>query len=135
MALIVWSKDLSVNVSEIDKQHHKLVDFINELHDAMLKGKSKEILNEIIKGLAEYTVIHFKTEEALLEKYNYPDLEIQKKEHVLFVKKVSEFREGFKNERFGLSIEIMTFLSDWLKNHINGSDKNYSAFLNEKGVF
>jgi len=134
MALIVWSKDLSVNVSEIDKQHHKLVDFINELHDAMLKGKSKEILSGIIKGLADYTVIHFKTEEALLKKYDYPELGIQEKEHALFVKKVSEFQEGFKNDKFGLSIEIMTFLSDWLKNHIKGSDKNYSAFLNKNGV-
>ncbi|OJF76944.1 MAG: hemerythrin [Treponema sp. CETP13] len=135
MALIVWSDAFSVNVCKIDEQHHKLVDFINELHEAMLQGKSKEILSEIIKGLADYTVIHFNTEEALLEKYNYPELALQKEEHALFVKKVKEFQEGFKNEKFGLSIDIMNFLSDWLQNHINGSDKKYSSFLNEHDVF
>ena len=135
MAIIVWTEDFSVKVKKIDEQHHKLVDFTNELHEAMLKGKSREILNQIINGLVDYTVIHFSTEETLLEKYNYPGLAIQKKEHASFVKKVSEFQDGIKNQKFGLSIEIMTFLSDWRKNHINGSDKNYSAFLNENGVF
>jgi len=28
----------------------------------------------------------------------------------------------------------MSFLRDWLVNHINGSDKKYSAFFIEKGV-
>jgi hemerythrin len=135
MALIVWTENFSVKVGKIDEQHHKLVDFINNLHEAMLKGKSNELLSGLIKGLVDYTVIHFNTEEALLEKYNYPDLAIQKKEHALFIKKVSEFQKGFKNEKFGLSIDIMNFLSDWLKNHINGSDKKYSSFLNEHGEF
>jgi len=135
MALIVWSEDLSVKVSKSDEQHKVLIKLINDLHDAMLKGKSKEIISEILKSLVDYTVIHFNEEEALLEKYNYPDLPVQKKAHAFFVQKVSDFQEGYKKNKFGLSIEIMDFLSDWLKNHINGIDKNYSAFLNEKGVF
>lgn len=135
MALIVWSDDLSVKVSKSDEQHKVLIKLINDLHEAMLKGKSKEIISEILKSLIDYTVIHFNEEEALLEKYNYPDLAVQKKAHGFFVQKVSEFQEGYKKNKFGLSIEIMDFLSDWLQKHINGIDKNYSAFLNEKGVF
>ena len=41
MALVQWSNSLSVNVVEIDKQHHKLVDMINELNDAMRREKGR----------------------------------------------------------------------------------------------
>lgn len=30
--------------------------------------------------------------------------------------------------------KLMTFLKDWLNNHILGTDKKYVAFLNSKGV-
>ncbi|RKZ74881.1 MAG: hemerythrin, partial [Gammaproteobacteria bacterium] len=34
-----------------------------------------------------------------------------------------------------ISQEIFDFLKDWLVNHILGSDKEYTVFLNAKGVF
>jgi hemerythrin len=33
-----------------------------------------------------------------------------------------------------LSMEVMTFLSNWLKNHIVKTDKQYSAYFIEHGV-
>ena len=57
MALIQWSPDYSVKVGEIDQQHQKLITMINELNDAMLKGKGKEILSKIIDGLISYTQV------------------------------------------------------------------------------
>lgn len=76
MALIVWNKDLSVNVAEIDEQHHNLVDLINDLYEAMKKDQSTKILDNIIISLIDYSVVHFNTEESILKKFNYPDLTI-----------------------------------------------------------
>ena len=134
-ALIVWNEDLSVNVRKIDEQHHKLVDLINELYEAMQKGQSKEFLDEIIDGLIDYSVIHFNTEEGLLEKFSYPNLEIHKEEHSLFKQKVTKFQNDYKKGTAWLSIDMLLFLSDWLKTHIKKSDKSFSKFLNEKGMF
>jgi hemerythrin len=50
------------------------------------------------------------------------------------VKKVKDFKEGFDDGRMMLSIEIIDFMKDWLLNHIQGSDKKYSALFNEKGL-
>lgn len=134
MPLIQWNPSYSVKIGEIDTQHQKLITMINELNDAMLKGKAKEILSPLIDGLIAYTQVHFSKEEMLFDKYKYPDAPAHKEEHAAFVKKVSEFREGFKKGNMSLTISIMDFLSNWLTKHICGTDKKYSDFLNKNGV-
>ena len=134
MALINWSDSLSVNVKEIDLQHRKLIDMINELNEAMRIGKGKDSLGQILKGLISYTATHFRQEERYFDKYGYPDTVNHKKEHVAFVKKVTEFKDGFEKNNLAVTMEVMNFLSDWLKNHIKGTDKKYSKFFNEKGL-
>ena len=134
MALINWNDRLSVNVKVIDEQHKKLVDMINDLHDAMKQRKGKEILNQILTSLIEYTAIHFKQEEGYLTKFGYKDIINHKKKHVEFVQKVVNFKKDFENGKILLTIEVMDFLSEWLKEHIQGTDKEYTSFLNEKGM-
>jgi hemerythrin len=134
MALINWNDSLSVNVKEIDLQHKKLIDMINELNDAMKTGRGKDAVGKIVGGLISYTAIHFKKEEQYFDQFGYPDTENHKKEHVAFVKKVTDFKDGFAKGNLSLSIEVMNFLSDWLKNHIKGTDKKYAGFFNEKGL-
>jgi hemerythrin len=134
MALIQWNEGFSVDVAEIDKQHQTLVSMINELSDAMKQGKGKDALAKILNGLISYTATHFKTEEKYFDLYKYPGTVIHKKEHAAFVQKVSDFKDGFEKGKLSVTIEVMNFLSDWLKNHIKGTDKKYSVFFNEKGL-
>lgn len=134
MALIQWSEGLSVGVAEIDRQHQKLIDMINQLDDAMRQGKGKDIQKPIIMGLIGYAGTHFKAEESLFTKFGYPDTEAHLKEHRAFTQKVSTFKDGFESGKLGLSIEIMKFLSDWLRAHIQSVDKQYTAFFHEKGL-
>lgn len=134
MDLIKWDDSFSVNVAKIDQQHQKLILMINELHDAMKQGKGKEVLGKIVNGLISYTATHFKTEEDYFNQFGYPETDSHKKEHIAFVQKVSEFKDGFEKGKLSLSIEVMNFLSDWLQNHIKGTDKKYSQFFNGKGL-
>jgi len=134
MALIRWENKMSVKVKEIDEQHKKLVNMINELHQAMLERKSKEALGEIIDGLIEYTDTHFKTEQKYFDKFGYPEADTHKKEHQDFVKKVVDFKKGYDEGKLLLSLDIMNFLKDWLVNHIMGSDQKYSDFFNQHGL-
>jgi|SRR5208337_3408667 len=134
MAMIQWNDSLSVNVVEIDKQHQKLIGMINELNDAMRQGKGKDALGKIVNGLIVYTGTHFKTEERYFDQLGYPEADSHKKGHSDFVAKVSEFKGGFEKGKRGLSIEVMNFLSDWLRNHIQSVDRKYGPFFNEKGL-
>ncbi len=134
MAIIEWNDSLSVNVALVDKQHQKLIGMINELNDAMRQGKGKETLGKTLNELVSYTGTHFKLEEKYFDQFGYPEADSHKKRHSEFVAKVSEFKSGFEKGKLGLSIEVMDFLSDWLRTHIKGVDKKYGPFFNEKGL-
>lgn len=134
MPLIQWTSALSVNVAEIDAQHKKLIGLINDLSEAMSQKKGKEVVEKILKGLIDYTVSHFSAEEKYFAQYRYPAAREHIQEHAAFIKKVGGFREDYAKGRLGLSIEVMYFLRDWLKDHIQGTDKKYSSFFNEKGL-
>lgn len=133
--LVEWDDSFSVNVAEIDLQHKNLVAMINELSDAMAHGKGSHVLGKIIDDLIDYTKTHFETEEKYFEQFGYADTDRHKEEHLDFARKVGEFNEKFTAGEVALSIEVMVFLSNWLQNHIKGSDKAYGPFFNENGLY
>lgn len=134
MPLFEWKDYYEVKIAEIDKQHHLLVDMLNELYESMRDKKAREELEGILKSLSDYAGIHFSYEEQLMKQYNYPGFFDHKREHDGFKSKVGEFLVKHKEGKLTLSIEVMNFLKDWLKNHIMGVDKRYSPFFIEKGV-
>lgn len=134
MAFITWDSRFSVGIPVIDQQHMKLVDYINELHDAMKIGKAKDVLSEIIRNLVNYTNTHFTTEEKYMSTNGYPGFQDHKKEHAEFVNKVTEFQKNFNNGSSSVSIDIMNFLRNWILNHILVEDKKYVPFFQEKGI-
>jgi len=134
MALMTWSDQLSVNIKQVDSQHMKLVELLNNFHDSMKMGKGKEAMGKTFSELLDYTAYHFGTEEELFKKYGYPAFSTHKKEHEALTKKATELNQRFSLGDLAITIDTMTFLKNWLYDHIMGSDKKYAPFLNEKGV-
>lgn len=132
--MITWNDEMSVKVAEIDKQHQVLIKLINDLHEAMRVGQAKAVMGKLLEELVNYTVTHFAYEEKLFEKYNYPQKTTHQNEHIKLLNKVNEFKAEFDSGSKNLSLEMMNFLKDWLLNHIQKTDKQYSAFFNEKGI-
>ncbi|MDW5563439.1 MAG: bacteriohemerythrin [Methanomassiliicoccus sp.] len=134
MSLMEWSQDYSVNVKEIDEQHKNLIRMINELHDAMVKGQGRSMVGKILSDMTEYAKKHFATEERYMKKFNYPGYNAHHLEHERFVEKVSTFKDDFDAHRLDLTIDVMNFLFDWLKNHILTVDKKFGPFFNYNGL-
>ncbi len=132
MPFIEWSDKLITGVREADEQHKKLVSLINELYDAMKQGKGIEVIDKTLDELVRYAGYHFTTEETLMSKYGYPELASHKREHEAFKAKIKEFLEKKAKGEATLTMEVMTFLKDWLVKHIMGTDKKYGPFLQQK---
>ncbi len=134
MAFMVWDNSLSVNIKEIDEQHKKLFNIVNDLHSAMGAGKGKEVMGSVLAGLIEYTKTHFAAEEGLMQKHLYPGYLAHKANHDALTRQVSDVMKKFQDGQTIVTVEIMNFLKDWLANHIQNTDKKYSSHLNSKGV-
>ena len=134
MALMAWNDQLSVNVAQVDSQHKKLVELLNSFHDAMKQGKGKEAMGKTFSELLDYTVYHFGTEEDFFKKYGYPAFAAHKKEHEALTKQAMDLNARFSRGEEVISADTLTFLKNWLRDHIMGSDKKYGPFLNAKGV-
>lgn len=120
-----FTKDCMINIKEIDDEHSKLFQMINEAVD--MNNKLDDITGvskSLIANLKEYAATHFAHEEAYMESINDPELPLQKKEHAAFTAKVNEFSldesspEAAKKS-FG---EFLGFLVKWLYHHILSSD-------------
>jgi hemerythrin-like metal-binding protein len=123
---------MCIGIDTIDEQHKELVRLVNQLHSAMKARVGMQESSEILGKLAEYTVYHFGFEEKLFDKYDYPDKEQHKKFHKNLVAKVVDFQNELKAGKAGLSMDLMLFLTNWLKDHILKKDKAYVAFLKDK---
>ncbi|MDX9700016.1 MAG: bacteriohemerythrin [Rhodocyclaceae bacterium] len=123
MAELVWSDDLNTGIEPIDMQHRQIVTFINQLYEAQLAG-DRDATADVIDGLIEYTVSHFAFEETLMEDAGYEFVRPHKKVHELFVRRVSEFHERFKNGE-DVAQSLHQLLARWLFNHIRHDDASY----------
>jgi hemerythrin len=134
MALILWSDGMSVGIQVFDNEHKQLVNLVNKLYDALMAGSAKKTMEDILKSLVNYTKIHFKHEEDYMTLHDYPEYVSHKKEHDELTAQVMDFYERYEAGKTSFSIELMTFLKDWLVKHILGSDKKYREFFIAKGV-
>jgi len=139
MAFITWSNEYSVNIKEIDRQHQFLINIINEMHELVMTdagdAANRSDIRRVFAKLADYTDYHFRTEEELFKTHNYPGFKIHKQQHNELVLQILELQRRFLKNEVSITQEIFDFLKKWLLNHILVSDKEYTDFLNAKGVF
>ena len=129
MEFIEWQPSMSVGVENFDNEHKQLIGFLNSLNHALTVHSTQKTMEDILNRLVKYTVIHFNHEEEYMKLYDYPDYASHKKEHEELKSQVQEFSRRLAEGKSSFSLELMTFLKDWLTTHILGTDMNYKSFF------
>ena len=134
MAFLKWDKQYQVNISLIDEQHKRLFLLIEGFYQALKQKQSKQGIADLLKGLTEYTIYHFNTEESFMTRHNYPARQQHQSAHKEFIETVKDFQTRLEQGRLLLPLEVGNFLKEWLANHILIADKQAALFLIQKGV-
>ena len=132
--LVIWGAQYSVGIARIDAEHQKLIGLVNDLYSAMLEGRGKDVIGQVLDGMAVYTMSHFVNEERLMRIHSFPGYQAHKAEHENLVKRVKQLQEEFRSGKGVISMEVMRFLQHWLTDHMVGVDKQYSDHLRAAGV-
>lgn len=119
-----WSKDLETGNAQIDQEHRELLRAINQLLEACATGKGERELSGTLDFLMQYTMTHFRHEEALQVQYAYPDYTNHKRYHETFFKVVENLVANLKAEgpTPRLMEDINKQMVGWLLNHIKTED-------------
>lgn len=131
---VEWKDDYSVGIDSIDRQHKKLIALINSLQTAVDYSAGADYEQEALDALVDYTKTHFSYEEGLMEQNEYPDFTTHRAEHELMIARVEQVLVEYQKNPDTAMQNAIDFLRDWLINHINGTDKQYSKYLIDRGV-
>ncbi len=134
MPLLKWEAKLSVGIPSVDRQHQRLLELINELHDALSAGHGADAIGPVLTELLRYTQVHFKYEEELMRRHGFPGLRAHAETHAAFASQVRALASRPHANRSVVALEAQTLLRRWLVDHIRGEDQKYAPFLLSAGA-
>lgn len=125
MQAFTWSRLFETGLAEVDAQHQRLVELVNQLGEDAHSGDPARI-DQALAELADYTVYHFRCEEGIMAAAGVSAVHADRHRatHQRFVAQVVEWinrRNAGEDIHLGALIE---FLADWLVFHILGDDQS-----------
>jgi hemerythrin len=132
MQSIEWKETYKVRIAVIDDQHQMLFEMTKNMFDAMHEGMSTEIVMRNLPELILFSASHFRTEEMLFQRYEYPNKEEHIIEHRRFMEKVKGYHRNYTSGSFFAIIDLVNFLQQWFTTHIPTMDHDYSEYILEK---
>ena len=132
-----WKEEFSVGVQKFDEQHKKMLEIGRELYltlDNTDQGFDQyDKILELLQEMKDYTSYHFKSEEELMEKHDYPRLEEHREHHQGFVEELNKIDpQEIDLSQKETTLELLDFVANWVENHILGEDQKYVDFFADK---
>jgi hemerythrin-like metal-binding protein len=118
----------------MDDQHSILMDAMNELRLAVVRGRSREQVSELLDKLIEFTRMHFTSEEQLMEQSGFPGLAEHRAQHQSML---AQMLHSAHRMQYGEGVPLRALLCslrDGYTQHIEGPDRQFGPWLNERGV-
>lgn len=131
--MLDWSSALEIGHPLVDEQHRGIVERLNALHRAMLRGEIEET-PRLLEYLASYATEHFATEERLMREADYPGLADHRAEHERFVREYAEMAAVLreKGATVSLTLRVKAWLGDWVRQHVATTDMEMGRWLFER---
>jgi len=110
----------------VDREHQIQIDLLKEVAEAISGGRDKAAIVEILGQLADYSRVHFSSEELLMRLYSYPDLEIHALDHARMMDSLDEITAACLGEKYESMVRMTSELEDFLLQHIATRDNKFS---------
>lgn len=117
-----YPDDLDFGIPEIDEQHKYLFDLYNEFSNSLDDSRCKDRFYQLFSCLENFTSYHFRFEEILIERSNYPNAEVHLQEHIQAIdvlkqfKKINNSVEPSKELLLSLKRQLIRVLINHVKN-------------------
>ena len=127
--MLEWDSKYETGISAVDDQHKELFKMAKELSYA-IETEEELDCGFLMAKLEVYSLYHFTSEEHLMQKYGYPDIEEHMKEHKKFRIKILAMKDRCLDDQHKEArIELLSYLENWLKTHTIEIDQKYVPYL------
>lgn len=128
---IQWNDDCKLGIPNIDADHRLLVELVNKFFARAEDGAEFSELGHILDDLIDETAAHFRREEVLLDRHDYPLLVPHAAEHERLLAQLRHFQTPYATGTATrqLPLDTAEFLRHWLVDHIRHDDQPYKSYL------
>ena len=135
MAIVAWDTLYETGIPSIDRQHQDLFDALNRLYDAISSGQGEAQIAQTLGFLVDYTVTHFRDEEAQMASVDFPGLVDHQAEHARLLHQVAEALATYQADPVAAKAEgLALFLVQWVVRHIHEMDQQFAELMKARGV-
>ena len=133
---IEWDASLATGIVAIDDQHQELFRRFNSLLAACNQGRGRDEILQTLTFLDDYIRRHFRDEEAMQQRSNFPDYPNHRAQHTDFIGKTDALIAQLQSEgaTLGLLVKTNTTLMEWLIGHIRKMDRAFAQHLQHPGT-
>ena len=100
----------------------------------MLKGQAQKIAGPLLDDLLIYARDHFSTEEKMMSEGGFAGLAEHRAKHEALIGKVGDYIFRFRKGDNAMYVQPLTFLHEWLTDHMQKEDQEYGPCLHAHGV-
>ncbi len=128
-----WKVDYNLGIEDIDYQHHYFMNLINRLSEELSTVTAPARQAALIAELNAYARFHFISEENIMQKAGYPQLEIHREHHLDLIRQLNSREALLKLENSNQRAdEIIGFLSEWFLQHTTGEDRLFADYYHQQ---
>lgn len=127
-------KKYSIGIPEMDTQHARWIQLIDEFHAAasghLLDQAACEAATRALEQLLDYTRHHFVSEEKFIAERGYPGIEAHKLKHRELEAEVARLLDEIRLHKTNTTpLKLNLFVTIWLMEHIMQEDDKYARFI------
>jgi hemerythrin-like metal-binding protein len=128
---LVWLSVFETGNATVDREHHQLLDDINNLSRCLAEGKDWKLVVSLSKQLCDESFAHFRDERAVLEQSKYGKLAAHLREHRHIEKELNKALATIDGvtRPSRAEVEAVLYLRSLLVHHFFRFDIAYKAHL------
>lgn len=127
-------RGLRLDVPSLDAEHALQIELVEALGRAVAEGKSREVADEILEKLLDYTRVHFLAEELMMRMEGYPGYEAHHGEHGELLTELQKLRAAYESSTRPVTRDAVEGLRSWLLGHVRTQDRAFADFLASKAA-
>jgi methyl-accepting chemotaxis protein len=128
------TKEMHTDIEEMDEQHSRIIEMMNELANAVAGKTNAKQRNELMKTFMDYTSWHFSNEERYFEDFSFDHTEQHKKEHSTFIKLIRDLEVFVNKSLVEESNAQLIKMKKWIFTHFTVDDQRYVEVFKANGL-